>query len=142
MFFPLICTFFTFGCLELGLYWVMNYISCGFPIPLKLIIVVKGLLEWTFRTGVLLDICRLSKVWGLRRFFVYFLFLVISQHLFLHQCFFIFCGLWLWVLSHFIGYDVFIFWYFFVVFSGFWGRADSLKIFLSAYFKVNSLVIF
>lgn len=90
MFFQLICTFFTFGCLELGLYWVMNYISCGFPIPLKLIIVVKGLLAWTFRNEILLDICGLSKVWGLRRFSARFLFLVISQHLFLHQCFSVF----------------------------------------------------
>ena len=63
--------FLTLGLFELDLCRVMNYILCGFTIPLNLAIVIKGSLEWTFWTDILLVICSLSQVWGLRRVFCF-----------------------------------------------------------------------
>lgn len=84
-FFLLSSTFLTFVCL--GLYWVMNYISCGFPICLNPITAIKGLVEWIYRTGMLSGICSLFKGWGPRRVLCFFVCFVISQHLPLPQSF-------------------------------------------------------
>lgn len=70
-FFLFSSAFLTLGLFELDLCRVMNYILCGFTIPLNLAIVIKGSLEWTFWTDILLVICSLSQVWGLRRVFCF-----------------------------------------------------------------------
>ena len=111
-FFLFSSTFLTLGCLELGLHWAINHIGYGFLIPLNLIVVIKGFLEWTLKIDMLLDNCSLSKFWGLRRFLVFghlstsFL---TPPFLGIWKIMFIFCGLWLWSYPCFVGNDVFSF---------------------------------